>query len=83
VIYFSARKKHYSLYPATEALVAAFRNELTPYEVEKGTMRFPLAEPVPEALIGRIATFRAKETAEADRAKATAPKIARRPVAGS
>jgi uncharacterized protein YdhG (YjbR/CyaY superfamily) len=37
---------------------------LAPYEVEKGTIRFPLSRAVPLKLIGRIARFRAKEAAQ-------------------
>ena len=61
VLYFAGWKRHYSLYPAGERMVEAFREELAPYEVHKGTIRFPLFEPVPVKLIGRIAKFRAKE----------------------
>src|SRR5690349_12299028 len=55
VLYFAGWKQHYSLYPATERVVSAFKDELAPYEIEKGTIRFPLFELVPEKLIGRIA----------------------------
>jgi uncharacterized protein YdhG (YjbR/CyaY superfamily) len=61
VLYFAGWKKHYSLYPATDRLVAAFEKELRPYEISKGTIRFPLEEPVPVKLIERLAKFRAKE----------------------
>lgn len=62
VIYFAGWKKHYSVYPASAALLAAFREELGPYEANgKGTIRFPLAQPVPAGLIARIAKYRAKE----------------------
>jgi uncharacterized protein YdhG (YjbR/CyaY superfamily) len=65
VIYFAGWKQHYSLYPANRRLVAAFKKELAPYEVnDKGTIRFPLDEPVPVKLIEAIAKFRAKEVAE-------------------
>lgn len=74
VIYFAGWKQHYSLYPATGHLVAAFKNELAPYEVSKGTIRFPLSEPIPVRLIGRIAKFRAKEAAERENVKAARPK---------
>ena len=74
VLYFAGWKQHYSLYPATERLVAAFKDGLEPYEVNKGTIRFPLSEPVPVKLIERIAKFRAKEVAEREKAKAAAPK---------
>lgn len=72
VLYFAGWKQHCSLYPATERVVAAFRDELAPYEVNKGTIRFPLCKPVPVKLIGRIAKFRAKEIAEREKAKAAA-----------
>jgi uncharacterized protein YdhG (YjbR/CyaY superfamily) len=66
VLYFAGWKAHYSLYPANDRLVRAFKDELRPYEVnDKGTIRFPLSEPVPVKLIEGIAMFRAKEAAEA------------------
>lgn len=68
LVYFAAWKKHYAIYAATERVVAAFQDELAPYEVEKGTIRFPLDKPVPVKLIGRIVKFRAKEVAERSRA---------------
>ena len=67
-IYFAGWKQHYSIYPASEALVAAFGDELADYELSKGTIRFPLSESVPVHLIQRIAKFRAHEAIE--RAKA-------------
>ena len=60
--------------PRHRSLVAAFKDELAPYEVNKGTIRFPLSQPVPVKLIGRIAKFRAKEVAEREKAKAATPK---------
>jgi uncharacterized protein YdhG (YjbR/CyaY superfamily) len=74
LLYFAVWKQHYSIYAATEQVVAAFQKELVSYEVDKGTIRFPLSEPVPVKLIGRIAKFRAKEVAERDKAKAAGPK---------
>jgi len=65
VLYFAGWAKHYSLYPANDRLVKAFRKDLAPYELSgKGTVRFPLNEPVPEKLIAEIAKFRAKEVVE-------------------
>ena len=74
VLFFAGWKQHYSLYPVGERLVAAFRDELASYEVSKGTIRFPLSQPVPVKLIGRIAKFRVKEVAEREKAKRAAPK---------
>jgi uncharacterized protein YdhG (YjbR/CyaY superfamily) len=72
-------EQHYSIYPATEPLVKAFKAELAPYELGKGTIRFPLGETVPAKLIERIAKFRAKEVAGLAVAKASAPKKRVRP----
>ena len=61
VLYFAGWKQHYSLYPATGGLVEAFRKELAAYEVSKGTVRFPLSQPVPARLIDQIAKFKARQ----------------------
>jgi uncharacterized protein YdhG (YjbR/CyaY superfamily) len=62
VIYFAAWGRHYSIYGATGGAVAAFKAELEPYEVGKGTIRFSLLRPVPAKLIEGIARFRLTET---------------------
>jgi uncharacterized protein YdhG (YjbR/CyaY superfamily) len=76
VLYFAGWRRHYSLYPAGAPLVAAFKRELAPFEVSKGTIRFPLSQPVPVRLIGRIARFRAKQAAARARAKLPASRRA-------
>jgi len=65
VIFFAAFKEHYSVYPSNTRLVAAFKDKLAGYKMSKGTIRFPLSEPVPVKLIEGIAKFRAKEVATA------------------
>lgn len=71
VLYFAGWKEHYALYPVTQALTAAFKEGLAPYELSnKGTVRFPLDAPAPLALIGRIARYRAAEVAALAEAKA-------------
>jgi uncharacterized protein YdhG (YjbR/CyaY superfamily) len=74
VIYFAGWRQHYSVYPFTGRLVAAFKDERARYEVSKGTIRFPLSEPVPVKLFEAVAKFRAKEVAGREKAKAAAPK---------
>ncbi len=56
-VHFAGWKDHYSLYAASKSVLAAFKSELRPYKIEKGTIRFPLSEPVPVALIERIARY--------------------------
>jgi uncharacterized protein YdhG (YjbR/CyaY superfamily) len=71
ILYFAGWKHHYSLYPSTARVIAAFKDKLAPYEVSKGTIRFPLSEAIPVRLIEGIAKLRAKEVAA--RAKAKRP----------
>src|SRR6185503_7950172 len=73
VVYFAGWKQHYSIYPASRALVAAFKDELAPYEVNKGTIRFPLSKAVPVKLIGGLASVLAREAEARARAKAELP----------
>ena len=68
-VYFAGWKEHYSIYPAIGQLVPTFKDQLAPYEITKGTIRFPLAQPVPVRLIGRLAKFRAQDVAERVAAK--------------
>jgi len=74
LLYFAGWKQHYSLYPVTDELLAAFKDELAPYHVSKGTLRFPLSQPVPVKLIARIAKLRAQTLAAGAKAKASAPR---------
>jgi uncharacterized protein YdhG (YjbR/CyaY superfamily) len=66
-LYFAGWTRFYSIYPASKILLAAFRNELAGAAIVKSTIRFPLSEPVPVKLIGRIAKFRAKEVSEREK----------------
>src|SRR5687768_12104025 len=69
VLYFAGWKHHYSLYPASDALVAAFRDELAKYQRTRGTIKLPLCEPVPVPLIQRIVRFRAEQLTRRDKGK--------------
>jgi uncharacterized protein YdhG (YjbR/CyaY superfamily) len=69
LICFAAWKRHFSLYPASAKLIRFFKKDLAVGAINKSTIRFALAEPVPVKLIGRIAKFRLKEQAEHAAAK--------------
>jgi uncharacterized protein YdhG (YjbR/CyaY superfamily) len=73
MLYYAGWKEHYSIYPGSGRFVAAFKDELAPYELRKGTIRFPLSLPVPVKLIGRIAKFRAEEITERAKVKPAPP----------
>lgn len=82
-LYISGWKAHYSLYPATEALVAALKDDIAPHLANKNTIRFKLSDPVPGRLIERIAKLRAKEVAEKAKAKASKIKASKIKIAKS
>jgi uncharacterized protein YdhG (YjbR/CyaY superfamily) len=71
LLYFVGWKAHYSIYPASHALVAAFKRELAPYRRSKNVIRIPLSEAVPVKLIERIARFRAAELTTRETRKGT------------
>lgn len=63
VVYFAAWKSHIGFY-ATPGGNTAFQKELAPYKQAKGSIQFPLDEPMPFELIKKIAKFRVKEIQE-------------------
>ena len=81
LIYFAAFRGHYSLYPATQLLKDAFEEQLAPYDVAKGTIRFSYDKPVPVRLIGALVKHRAQENLEAEAAKAAAKAANKKPAA--
>ena len=60
LIYFAAWKKHVALYPAPRGH-EKFKALLAPYAGGKGTVKFPLDQPVPYGLITKIVKFKVKE----------------------
>lgn len=63
LVHFAAFKNHIGFYPASSA-ISKFKKELSHYEVSKGTVRFPINEPIPFDLIGKIVKYRVKENLE-------------------
>jgi len=59
LVHFAAFKSHIGFYP-TPAGIEAFKEELSRYPSAKGSVRFPLDEPMPLKLIERIVKFRVK-----------------------
>lgn len=60
LVHFAAFARHVGFYPAPSG-IAAFAEELAPYEHAKGSVRFPLDRPMPVRLIARIVRFRVRE----------------------
>jgi uncharacterized protein YdhG (YjbR/CyaY superfamily) len=60
LVHFAAFKNHIGFYP-TPSAIEAFKNELSPYETTKGSVKFPLDKPIPFDLVTKIVKFRMKE----------------------
>ncbi len=59
LIYFAAFKKHIGVFPPVHD--PALKSVVAKYAGPKGNLQFPLSEPIPYALIGRIVTTRLRE----------------------
>jgi uncharacterized protein YdhG (YjbR/CyaY superfamily) len=60
LVHFAAFKNHIGLYPTPNG-IEAFRRELAKYQGAKGSIRFPIDEPMPLKLISKIVKFRVAE----------------------
>ena len=60
LVYFAGYEKHIGFY-ATPTGHSQFARELSKYKQGKGSVQFPLDEPMPLDLIARITRFRVKE----------------------
>jgi uncharacterized protein YdhG (YjbR/CyaY superfamily) len=65
LVWYAAFKQHVSLYPVTAAIRRPLAADIKGYETSTGTIRFPLDEPMPVALIKKIVKARAREVASA------------------
>lgn len=71
LVYFAGCAKHIGFYP-TSSGIASFKQELSAYKGAKGSVQFPLSEPLPLDLITRIVRFRLAEDLEKASTKAAA-----------
>lgn len=68
LVYFGGFKGHVGFF-ATPSGHAAFAKETAKYKGAKGSVRFPIAEPLPLALVARMVKFRVKENLAAAKQK--------------
>jgi uncharacterized protein YdhG (YjbR/CyaY superfamily) len=79
LVHFAAYEHHIGFYP-TPTGIEAFKRELSRYKGAKGSVQFPIDEPLPLPLIRRIVEYRVKENSERKQKKRPAARKAERRV---
>jgi len=69
LVHFAAFKEHIGFYPVPTG-IEKFKKDLSVYKQGKGSVQFPLDQPMPYELITKIVKFRVKENLAAAAAKA-------------
>ena len=60
LVHFAAYKNHIGFYP-TPSGIEQFKDALSVYKSAKGSVQFPLDQPIPYELVGEIVAFRVDE----------------------
>lgn len=68
LVYFGGYDKHIGFY-AIPTAHSAFASELSPYKQGKGSVQFPIEEPLPLELIKKMIAFRIQEVSESKKQK--------------
>lgn len=76
LVHFAAYTGHIGFYPAPSG-IAAFQERLSRYKGAKGSVQFPLDQPLPHDLIAEIVRFRVAENRAAAERKAQQRRSAR------
>lgn len=60
LVHFGGYKEHIGFYPAPQG-INQFKNELAKYQSGKGTIKFPISDPIPYNLITKVVKFRVEQ----------------------
>ena len=70
LVHFAGYKNHIGFYPGSGA-IEAFKKELSPYTLSKGTVQLPLDKPIPVTLIKKIVKYNLQKTKEQQNKRTT------------
>jgi uncharacterized protein YdhG (YjbR/CyaY superfamily) len=70
LVWYAVFRDHSSLFPASDRVVDALGDDLKPYLSGRGTIRFSLRDPIPEALVRRVVEVRLEEVRAGARGRA-------------
>jgi uncharacterized protein YdhG (YjbR/CyaY superfamily) len=76
LVHFAAFKNHIGFYP-TPSGTSAFKKELSVYRSGKGSIQFPLNEPIPYNLITKIVKYRVAESDSKDKSTKSKKKVSK------
>jgi len=65
LVWFAAFKDHIGFFPKVSA-IEAFKEKLSKYRTNKGTIQFPIDQPIPFNLVKEIVKFRVKENSKSE-----------------
>ncbi|MBL0358713.1 MAG: DUF1801 domain-containing protein [Chitinophagaceae bacterium] len=77
LVHFAGYKNHIGFYPGAGG-IEKFRNEIAAYKSAKGSVQFPIGQPLPLALVTKIVQFRVKQNEEKVIAKKSNKKMPKR-----
>ena len=69
LVWYAAFKNHCSFFPMDLSLIESFGDELKKYKTSKGTIQFPMEQPLPKALVTRIVRARVAQNKAKTRVK--------------
>jgi len=69
LVWYAAFKEHIGFYPRPSG-IEVFKKELSAYKMAKGSVQFPIDEPLPLSLVKKIVKYRVKENQEEAKRKA-------------
>ena len=58
LVWFAAFSNHCSFFPGNSTLIATYKKDLQGYQTSKGTIRFPVDQPLPTALLRKLVKAR-------------------------